>query len=69
MAYKVTFSKDNKGNVSVKEEGNLFATAHEVHHTIARHCDYCGAEMTPSDVNDYGSLCERCYMNEYYGEN
>lgn len=69
MPHKVTFSKDNKGNVSVKKEGNLFATAHEMHSTIERYCDYCGAPMTPSDVNDYGSLCERCYMKEYYGEN
>lgn len=69
MAYKVTFNKDNNGNVSVKEQGNLFATAHEMHNTIERYCDYCGAEMTPSDVNDYGSLCESCYMREYYGEN
>lgn len=69
MAYKVTFNKDNEGNVSVKKEGNLFATVNEVHNTVARHCDHCGAEMTPSDVNDYGSLCESCYMSEYYGEN
>ena len=41
---------------------------HFVHHTIARHCDYCGTPMSPSDVNDFGSLCERCYMKEYYGK-
>lgn len=32
-----------------------------------RHCDYCGREMTQSDVDDYGTLCESCYMEEYYG--
>ena len=31
-----------------------------------RHCEYCGRAMTSSDVNDYGSLCEDCYMKEYY---
>ena len=35
---------------------------------VVRHCEYCGASMTASDVNDYGSLCERCYMREYYNE-
>ena len=36
---------------------------------VVRHCANCGTEMTASDVNDYGTLCERCYMREYYGEN
>ena len=33
-----------------------------------RECEYCGRKMTASDVNDFGTLCERCYMREYYGE-
>ena len=40
----------------------VFAT----HCETVRTCDYCGTPMTRSDVNDYGSLCERCYMKEYY---
>ena len=47
---------------------SIFRIAHYVHHTVARHCDYCGKSMSPSDVNDFGSLCERCYMKEYYGK-
>ena len=31
-----------------------------------RQCDNCGKDMTKSEVDDYGSLCERCYMREYY---
>ena len=38
-----------------------------VHEETVRHCEYCGRPMTRSDVNDYGSLCEDCYMREYYG--
>ena len=34
---------------------------------FATHCEYCGKGLTRSDVNDYGSLCESCYMKEYYG--
>ena len=45
----------------------IFEIANEIHHTVARHCEYCGKPMTPSDVNDYGSLCYHCYMKEYYG--
>lgn len=30
------------------------------------HCEYCGRRLTLSDVNDFGSLCEDCYMREYY---
>ena len=38
------------------------------HHTDhPRDCAFCGAPMTSSDVNDYGTLCRRCYMKEYYG--
>lgn len=33
-----------------------------------RHCEYCGKKMSYSEENDYGSLCEDCYMREYYGE-
>lgn len=31
-----------------------------------RYCDHCGREMNESDVNDFGSLCENCYNEEYY---
>ena len=46
----------------------LFQTAFHVHHETVRTCVYCGKPMTRSDVNDYGSLCETCYMKEYYGK-
>lgn len=39
-----------------------------IHEEKVRTCEYCGKEMSRSDVNDYGSLCETCYMKEYYGE-
>ena len=33
-----------------------------------RYCEYCGTLLTESDVEDFGTLCERCYNNkEYYG--
>ena len=69
MAYKVTFTKDDNGNVTEQRKGSIYATVHQMHDTIERYCDCCGAPMTPSDVNDYGTLCEQCYMREYYGEN
>lgn len=33
---------------------------------IVRYCAYCGAPMTESDEEDFGTLCERCYTKEYY---
>lgn len=42
--------------------------AHLRNTEITRRCDHCGAKMTASDENDYGSLCERCYNREYYGD-
>lgn len=45
---------------------SIFEVANRVHHTVVRYCAYCGRPMTPSDVNDYGTLCESCYMKEYY---
>lgn len=35
---------------------------------IAGYCEYCGKPMTESDVEDFGTLCERCYMKEYYSD-
>lgn len=46
----------------------MYRTVHAIHGTIVCHCDYCGKPMTASDRNDYGSLCETCYMKEYYGQ-
>ena len=46
---------------------SMYQTVFETHHETVRECEYCGKPMTRSDVNDFGSLCERCYMEEYYG--
>lgn len=35
---------------------------------IVSYCEYCGAPMTESDVNVFGTLCERCYYKEYYDD-
>lgn len=45
---------------------SIFEVAKYVHEETVAHCDYCGKPMSRSDVNDYGTLCERCYMKEYY---
>lgn len=37
-----------------------------MNNNIAGYCEYCGKPMTESDVEDFGILCERCYMKEYY---
>ena len=34
-----------------------------------KYCEYCGKPLTESDVEDFGTLCERCYNKEYYGRN
>ena len=55
--------------ITIEYKGRPLAeVAREVHEVTVRRCEYCGAEMTESDVNDYGTLCESCYMKEYYGE-
>ena len=54
------FGKENAKNP-------MYQTVYETHHETVRECEYCGKPMTRSDVNDFGSLCERCYMEEYYG--
>jgi predicted nucleic acid-binding Zn ribbon protein len=45
----------------------MYQTVHETHNETVRECEYCGKPLTRSDVNDYGTLCETCYMKEYYG--
>ena len=56
-----------KEKITVEYKGpSIFEVAKYTHEQIVRHCEYCGKPMTPSDVNDYGSLCEQCYMKEYY---
>ena len=58
--------KNKKSKVEVIVTGNIFEVAYQRHHVVVRHCEYCGKPMSASDVNDFGSLCERCYMREYY---
>ena len=58
--------KNKKSKVEVIVTGNIFEVAYQTHHVVVRHCEYCGKLMSASDVNDYGSLCETCYMKEYY---
>lgn len=61
---KTSFSK-----LTIEHLGpSIFEVAHQVHGTISRYCEYCGKPMTPSNVNDFGSLCESCYMKEYYND-
>ena len=45
---------------------SMYQTVYETHHETVRECAYCGKPMTRSEVNGFGSLCERCYMEEYY---
>lgn len=57
------------GKITVEGKGpSIFEVAKHMHEEVVKYCEYCGAPMTRSDVNDYGSLCEQCYMKEYYGE-
>ena len=58
--------KNKKSNVEVIVTGNIFEVAYQTHHVVMRYCECCGKPMSASDVNDYGSLCETCYMKEYY---
>lgn len=62
-------SKKGIGKIRITESGpSIFEVAKYVHEETVAHCEYCGKSMSRSEVNDYGSLCERCYMDEYYGE-
>lgn len=65
MANKKT-TKKGKGTVSYRG-ASIFDIVHYIHEETVRCCAYCGRSMSRSDVNDYGSLCEDCYMKEYYG--
>ena len=58
----------SKAKVTVTYRGaSLLEVARYVHEETVAHCEYCGKPLSRSDVNDYGSLCESCYMREYYG--
>lgn len=61
--------KKKVSKIRIVESGpNIFEVARYVHEETVARCDYCGKPLSRSDINDYGSLCERCYMKEYYGE-
>lgn len=60
-------TKDGKSKV-IYRGASIADVVKYVHEEIVRECDYCGKAMTRSDYNDYGSLCESCYMKEYYGK-
>lgn len=56
--------------MTTKEKQNavesMMAVVNHVHEEVVAHCEYCGKPLSRSEVNDYGSLCESCYMKEYY---
>ena len=58
--------KNNKKSSVEYRGASLIDVFNYMHSEIVRHCSNCGKSMNRSDVNDYGSLCERCYMKEYY---
>lgn len=70
IVFQITeiFNDYEKEKVTMEIIGNFAKTVHETHDVIVRECDYCGKPMTASEANDYGTLCERCYMHEYYNE-
>jgi len=47
---------------------NMYNVVYRTHNIVVGYCEYCGKPMSESDVNDYGSLCEECYMEEYYND-
>ncbi len=57
---ELLFGKENANNT-------FYQTVYATHHEVVRECEYCGKPMTRSEVNDYGCLCESCYMKECYG--
>lgn len=60
--------KTKKSKITETRHGASIAEVfNHVHREIVSYCEYCGKPMTRSEVNDYGSLCESCYMKEYYG--
>lgn len=59
---KGKYSRSGASYTSFEKNKNL---SHHTDHP--RDCSICGAPMTSSDVNDYGTLCRSCYMKEYYG--
>lgn len=50
------------------QESSVYDVVYQTHCVIVAHCAFCGEGLTESGVNDFGSLCESCYMKEYYGE-
>jgi formylmethanofuran dehydrogenase subunit E len=47
---------------AAKHVGRVMSYVHD--EKVAR-CAYCGKPLSRSDVNDYGTLCARCYQKEY----
>ena len=54
-------------NASEKTQ-HMATVIHQAHDEVIAHCEYCGKPLSRSEVNDFGSLCERCYMKEYYNK-
>lgn len=54
-------------NASEKTQ-HMATIIHQTHDEVVAHCEYCGKPLSRSEVNDFGSLCERCYMKEYYSK-
>lgn len=66
LAWKMEERRSSRRRGKTQRRANRSILSHHSDH--ARDCAYCGEPMTSSDVNDYGSLCRRCFMREYYGK-
>ena len=52
----------------VHQMPSLMQVFHETHYVTVGLCEYCRKPLNRSEVNDFGSLCERHYMEYYYGK-
>lgn len=77
MAKKQSKTKNQEGNKrktpsntirEVHHMPSLMQVFHETHYVTVAHCEYCGKPLNRSEVNDFGTLCERHYMECYYGK-
>lgn len=66
ISFKPNFTASTKKINKQEVSNSMAAVVNHVHHEIVAECEYCGKPLTRSEVNDFGTLCERCYQREYY---
>lgn len=44
---------------------SMYQVIEHIYGGTITYCNFCNAPLTHNEVNDYGTICEKCYMKKF----